>query len=67
MDDITKYELIQNYIDSMKENITNIYVLYNQLSNKERDRSLDYVKLNSLRNNALEIFDKSNKSMIALT
>ena len=40
MNDINKYELIQNYIDSMKENITNIYVLYNQLSNKERDRTL---------------------------
>ena len=62
MEGVSKYE-----IEQFKEYVTNIYVIYNQLNKDERDKKTDFIYLNSLRNNALSIFDKCNKIMISLT
>ena len=62
MEGISKTE-----IEQFKEYVTNIFVTYNQLNKEERDKKTDFIYLNTLRNNALSIFDKCNKLMITMT
>ena len=62
METISKEDL-----DKFKEYVTNIYVVFNQLNKENRDKKLDFIFLNTLRNNSLSIFDKCNKIMISLT
>lgn len=54
-------------VEQFKEYVTNIFIIYNQLNKEDRDKNADYIYLNSLRNNALSIFDKCNKLMINMT
>jgi hypothetical protein len=59
-------EIVSKYdLDQFKEYVTNIYVIFNQLNKENRDKKSDYVYLNSLRNNALYVFDKCNKLMMS--
>lgn len=69
---------INSYIENMKENITNMFICYNNLSSqkaKENRESIeldiyknqlsnDQIYLISLRNNALKIFDTCNSLII---
>ncbi len=57
----------QNDLTQFKEYVTNIYVAFNQINKENRDKKLDFMFLNTLRNNALSIFDKCNKIMILQT
>ena len=52
-------------LEQFKEYVTNIYVVFNQLNKEDRDKKTDYIYLNTLRNNALYVFDKCNKLMMA--
>jgi len=69
---------INSIIENMKENITNMFICYNNLSSKnakenresieldiyKNQLSNDQIYLISLRNNALKIFDTCNSMII---
>lgn len=71
---MTKYQ-INKQIENLKNSITNIFLCYNKLTTKEAienrnsediikykdQKNTDDLYILSIRNNALEIFDKCNE------
>lgn len=69
---------ISSELESFKNDLTNMYITFNNLNNKDAERNrnsnninevknqfaMDKVLINSLRNNALRIFDECNKLLM---
>jgi len=69
---------ISSELESFKNDLTNMYITFNNLNNKDAEKNrnsnninevknqfaMDKVLINSLRNNALRIFDECNKLLM---